>query len=145
MFLVCFKMKKKYIFFWLSKYEKDLYRQVYKLPKPGSSTLWMFVLRYTNSKWDFIFFFYLCLFILLCFFLCTFFSLPSLYQNSFQIFPCIFTFIYISYCKDATNTGYRIRPGPSKMKPRFNPSLTPESAGEITKKEEKITKKEEKT
>ena len=32
------------------------------------------------------------------------------------------------YCKDATNTGYRIRPGPSKMKSRFNPSLTPESA-----------------
>ena len=31
-------------------------------------------------------------------------------------------------CKDATNTGYRIRPGPSKMKSRFNPSLTPESA-----------------
>ena len=32
------------------------------------------------------------------------------------------------YCKDATNTGYRIRPGPSKIKSRFNPSLTPESA-----------------
>ena len=41
-----------------------------------------------------------------------------------------------SYCKDATNTGYRIRPGPSKMKSRFNPSLTPESACKITKKEE---------
>ena len=36
--------------------------------------------------------------------------------------------IYTIYCKDATNTGYRIRPGPSKIKPRFNPSLTPESA-----------------
>ena len=36
--------------------------------------------------------------------------------------------IHLAYCKDATNTGYRIRPGPSKMKSRFNPSLTPESA-----------------
>ena len=32
------------------------------------------------------------------------------------------------YCKDGPNTGYRIRPGPSKIKSRLNPNLTPESA-----------------
>ena len=45
--------------------------------------------------------------------------------------------LYEIYCKDGPNTGYRIRPGPSKIKPRLNPNLTPESAWKDLEEEKK--------
>ena len=55
-----------------------------------------------------------------------FFHLAKKSKAYFFLFlKTVFTQVY---CKDGPNTGYRIRPGPSKIKPRLNPNLTPESA-----------------